>query len=78
MLHPRKLRLVAKYVWPNQTEWTFVYDEPVEVDTEAWTPTEGQGIEWHTPEEIADFEGFGAKIMPRTRQAILHVLFGNW
>lgn len=77
VLDPAKLRLSVVYRWPNQTEWNFAYMEPIEVDTEAWTPTEGQGIEWHTPEEIADFDGFGARIMPRTRQGILHVLFGT-
>lgn len=78
VLNPVMLRLVVRYEWPNQTEWNFVYMEPLEVNTEAFVPTEGQGIEWRTPEEIADFDGFGANIMPRTRQAILHVLFGNW
>ena len=77
-LDPAKLKLVVAYQWPNQTEYNYLYMGRLEVDTAAWVPTEGQGIEWHTPEEIADLEGFGARIMPRTRQGILHVLYGNW
>ncbi|MEK7532558.1 MAG: NUDIX hydrolase [Patescibacteria group bacterium] len=49
VLDPAKLRLVVVYKWPNQTEYNYVYTEPLDVNTAAWVPTEGQGIEWHTP-----------------------------
>lgn len=77
VIDPADLVLVAVYRWPNQTEWNFRYTKLVEVDTAAWRPTEGQGIEWHTPGDIADFDGFGARIMPRTRQGLIDMLFGS-
>lgn len=72
ILNPSRLSAFRRYRWLDQTEHIFVYEKTVKLDTATVVPGEGQGLIWLSPHEIED-----AKIMPRTKHAVLEYLFSE-